>query len=376
MLFREIIGQGVLKKRLLQSVKDQKIGHAWLFSGSEGSGALALALSFARYILCTDPHETDACNICSGCVKSGKYIHPDMHFIFPVNKTKTRDTENPVSDDFIKEFREFLRLNPYGNLNQWYDFIDLENKQGIIGTEESKRITAKLSLKSFESEYKVTLIWHPEKMNAQAANKLLKLIEEPPPLTIFIMVSENPDQLLQTIKSRCIPLRVPRIENDDLLRILQEKHALEKAEAMNLIRLAEGNYLRINELLTNTGGEDDNFSIFRDLMRSCFRCNIQELVLFSENLSSCTREKQKTFLEYGLKIIRESMIFHFQEKDLNIIPDTETDFTVKFSPFVNANNVVELYDEFNKAFADIERNANSKIVFLDLSLKLSVLIKK
>jgi DNA polymerase III subunit delta' len=375
MYFSEIIGQEVLKSRLLQTVKENRVSHAWLFFGPEGAGALPLALAFAGYILCTDRGENDACGTCAGCNKSSKYIHPDLHFVFPVNKTRSVDKDNVASDDFIAEWRRFLLRNPYGRLTQWFDFIDLENKQGIINTEESRRLAGKLSLKAFESDYKVVILWQPEKMNDQASNKLLKLLEEPPPLTIFILVSENPDQLLTTVRSRCMPVKVARIEEKALTESLINKHYLDPARAANIERLSSGNYLKALDLISEADDIRYNFDKFRELMRICFKTNIQELIRLSEELAALTREKQKSFLEYGLRILRESLALHFNAAEIVYIADEEKEFTPNFAPFVSGHNIVALTGELNRAIQDIERNANGRIVFLDMGLKLSDLIK-
>ena len=376
MFFRDIIGQGVLKNRLVQTVTENRVSHAWLFFGPEGAGVLPLALAFAGYILCTGRNETDACGSCASCNKVGKYIHPDLHFVFPVNKTRSLDKDSVTSDDFIAEWRNFLLKNPYSRLTQWYDFIDLENKQGVINTEESKRLASKLFLKSFESDYKVVIIWQPEKMNDQASNKLLKLLEEPPSLTIFLLVSENPDQLLATVRSRCFPVKVPRISDTDLSLALVNSQNIPKDKAENIVRLASGNYMKALELMSETEDIRYNFAKFRDLMRSCFKASIPELVKIAEELSMLTREKQKSFLEYGLRMIRESLALHFNEAGIVFISEEEKEFTPNFAPFINGRNVVPFTNELNQAIHDIERNANGRIVFLDLALKLAALIKR
>jgi DNA polymerase-3 subunit delta' len=351
------------------------MSHAWLFFGPEGSGALPLSLAFAGYILCTERGGSDACGTCAGCNKNNKFIHPDLHFVFPVNKTRSVDKDNPVSDDFIAEWRNFLSRNPYGRLAQWYDFIDLENRQGIINTEESKRLAVKLNLKPFESDYKIVIIWQPEKLNDQASNKLLKLLEEPPPFTIFMLVSENPELLLPTVKSRCIPVKVPRISDIVLTEVLVNKHHLDRNRASTIERLATGNYLKALDLISSEEDLQYNFIKFRELMRSCFKTSIPDLVKHAEELATLTREKQKSFLEFGLRTLRESLALHFNMPEIVYIADEELEFTPNFAPYVQGKNVMALVQEINKAIQDVERNANGRIVFLDMALKLSALIK-
>jgi DNA polymerase III subunit delta' len=375
MFFNEVIGQDELKRNLIQLIHENRLNHAWLFFGAEGTGSLPLALAFARYILCTSRQENDACGECPSCKKINKYIHPDLHFVYPVNKTHSVEKENVTSDDFIAEWREFIIHNSYRRLTQWYVSIDLENKQGIINTEESKRLSKKLSMKPYESDYKVVIIWQPEKMNDQAANKLLKILEEPPPFTVFILVCENPDLLLPTIVSRCTSLKIPPISNEALIMTMMTKHNLTKNIAENVTRLSSGNYLRACELIEEKEEENYNFVQFRELMRSCFKKSISELLKITDNLASLTREKQKSFLEYGLKVLRESFALHYHTSDIVFIEDEEIDFLRNFAPFISGTNIILISNEFNKAIQDIERNANGRIVLLDMALKLSSYIR-
>jgi DNA polymerase III subunit delta' len=377
MLFKEIIGQESLKNRLIQTVRENRVSHAWLFFGPEGSGVLPLSLALARYILCTNRGETDACGVCHSCNMVNKYIHPDLHFTFPVNKTREVDKDSPaVSDDFITDWRIFLLNQPYGRVTQWYDAIELENKQGIINTEESKRLAGKLNLKSFESDYKVAIIWQPEKMNDQASNKLLKLLEEPPPNTIFILAGENPDQLLTTIRSRCAQVKIPRISDSALFSALVEKHHASAGKAEDVVRLVSGNYLRAIEIISEEEDAGNNFVQFREMMRLCFKRNISGLVSFSEEMAGLTREKQKAFLEYGLRNIRENLALHFNTPQILYITSEEKKFVSDFSPFVTATNVEPIIHELSSAITDIERNGNGRMIFLDMVLKLSGLIKR
>jgi DNA polymerase-3 subunit delta' len=376
MFFREIVGQELLKNRLIQTVKENRVSHAWLFFGSEGTGSLPLALAYAGYILCTNRTGNDACGVCPSCRKTQKYIHPDLHFLFPVNKTRDTEGENVTCDDFLADWRNFLLYNPYGRINQWYNQIDLENKQGNINTDESKRLASKLFLKPFESDYKIAIIWQADKMNDQASNKILKLLEEPPPMTIFILITENPDSLLPTIRSRCIPVKVPRIQDEEIFNQLTTVHSIEKESALEITRLSQGNYLKAKEIITDSEDFNYFFTKFRDLMRSCLRSNIPELIKHAEELAALNRERQKTFLEYGLSTIRESVALHFGEPSLVNIASGEMEFTPKFAPFITGYNTAAFTEELTRASRDIERNGNGKIIFLDLVLKLAALIKR
>jgi DNA polymerase III subunit delta' len=376
MYFRDIVGQEPLKNRLVQTVNENRLSHAWFFFGPEGSGILPLALAFARYILCTARTPADSCGTCPSCIKLNKFIHPDLHFTYPVNKTKSVDKDLIVSEDFIADWRSFLLRQPYGRLTQWYDSIDLENKQGIINLEESKRLSARLNLKSFESEYKVAILWQPEKMNDQAGNKLLKLLEEPPPLTVFILAGENPEQMLTTIRSRCVQVKVPRITDPDLKQVLMTRQGMTEEKATNLVKLVSGNYLRARELMAEEEDSEFNYTRFTVLMRLCFQKKIPELIRSSEELASLTREKQKSFLEYGLRVVRECMALHFNTPDIVYISDNERKFVTDFAPFITGGNILLIREELSSAIGDIERNGNGRIIFLDMVLKISSLIRK
>jgi DNA polymerase III subunit delta' len=377
MLFKEIIGQKNLKNRLIQTVRENRVSHAWLFFGPEGSGVLPLALALAQYILCTNRGETDACGVCHSCNMVNKYIHPDLHFTFPVNKTRDVDKDSPVvSDDFIADWRAFILSQPYGRVTQWYDAIDLENKQGIINTDESKRLAGKLNLKPFESEFKVAIIWQPEKMNDQASNKLLKLLEEPPPNTIFILAGENPDQLLTTIRSRCAQVKIPRISDSALFEALTEKHRVSGDKATDIVRLVSGNYLRALEILSEEEEAGSNFAQFRYMMQLCYGKKISELIKFADEMAVLTRERQKAFLEYGLRSIRENLALHFNSPGILYVTSDEQEFVSKFARFITGENVESIIYELSSAITDIERNGNGRMIFLDMVLKLSGLIKR
>jgi DNA polymerase III subunit delta' len=376
MFFRDIVGQEDLKSRLINTVKENRVSHAWLFFGAEGTGALPIALAFAGYILCNGRTGSDACGTCISCNKVGKHIHPDLHFVYPVNKTKSVDKDNITSDDFIGDWRKFLLENPYRRLTQWFDYIDLDNKQGVINTDESKRLAGKLFLKSFESDYKIVIIWHPEKMNDQASNKLLKLLEEPPDMTLFLLVSENPDQLLATVRSRCIPVKVPAVKDEDIREVLVQKHGVSLEKAEDIVRLASGNYLKATELITESDDLQFNFIKFRDLMRSCFKGSIPELMKHADELATLNREKQKTFLEYCLRLIRESLMLHYDDPAMVFLAHDEKTFTPNFAPFIHGKNIVAFDEEINRAIQDIERNGNGRIIFLDLALTMTSLIRR
>lgn len=375
MLFKEIIGQQKIKDRLIQTVKDNRISHAQLFLGPEGSGNLALAIAYAQYIACTNKHDSDSCGVCPSCQKFAKLVHPDLHFVFPVATTKAIK-KDPVSDDFIAQWREALIENPYINQTRWYDIIDVENKQGLISKNESSVIVRKLSLKTFEADYKTLIMWLPEKMNSAAANTLLKIIEEPPSKTLFILVSENSEQIITTILSRTQLIKIPQIDAESLHTALCDRMGLTADKAYDIVHLANGNYLSALNLIETTDENSENHDRFVEIMRFCYQNKIIEIVNWVESISTIGREKQKRFLEYAIRMIRENFMLNINQKNIVYLTKQEAEFSNKFYPFINKENVFKIYEHLNRAFADIEMNAYNKIVFLDLGLKLVKLINK
>ena len=306
MLFSEVVGQEQVKKQLRNSVSVGRIPHAQLFFGTEGSGTLPLAIAYARYVACTSRTEDDACTTCPSCRKFERLQHPDLHFSFPVN-TGRKPSNDPVSDEYIQEWREFVLGNPYFRSIQWYDYIGLENKQGIISKKESAAIIRKLSLKSFESDYKFMIIWLPEKMNATSGNMLLKLIEEPPQNTLFILVSEDPGQVLTTISSRAQPVKLSRIDNDSLADALRNKFQIPDTELKDIVRIANGNFIQAQELILSSAENEFNFEKFTGIMRMCWSRNFQDINDWVDEMSGIGREKLKNFFIYALHLIRENL---------------------------------------------------------------------
>jgi DNA polymerase-3 subunit delta' len=385
MLFAEIIAQHDIKKRLIQTVTDQRIPHAQLFRGPEGIGKLGLAIAYAQYISCENRTEIDSCGICPSCVKYNKLAHPDLHFVFPVIKPAGKSTV--VCDDFIAEFRQMVLQNPYFSINDWYLKISGDAKQGLIYSNESDEIIRKLSLKTYESEYKVMIIWLPEKMHQACANKLLKILEEPPEKTIFLLVSDSPDEVLGTILSRTQHLNIPQLaENDIVLTLLQNPRIdITQDDALNIARTANGSYINALSAL-NEGDESKlNFDRFVSIMRMAWQvgnkkdyASLKSLRKWADDMApaSIGRERQKNFLKYAQRMTRESFIRNIEQPRLNYMTSFETDFTNRFSPFINERNVEELTSEFALAERQIEQNANAKMVFFDLTLKIIMLLKK
>jgi len=397
MFFRDVIGQTEIKHRLIQSVKDGYIPHARMISGPEGVGKMALALAYARYLSCTQRSKEDACGVCPSCIKYNKLSHPDLHFVYPIVKNDKKKKE--ICDDYLKEWRQFVLQNPYFDLNLWLDFIGAENSQGMIYAKESDEIIRKLNLKAYESEYKIMIVWLPEKMHEACANKLLKMIEEPPSNTVFLLVSEDPDRVIGTIQSRTQSLPVPPIDDASMTEALQKAVAVMSSEApqarsrdtssetMKLVHLANGNYLRAIELIENS--EDNKFclNLFTKLMRIYYTAAngkdkskkaeaVRTVRAESENFVGLGREKQKTFLSYAGNMIRENFFYRLDISEINYLNQEEADFSEKFSRYVNENNVIDLINELALAERHIESNVNPRMVFFDLSMKIAVLIKK
>lgn len=376
MKFESIVGQHEAKARLIKSVTEQRVPHALLITGPEGTGKLALAIAFAQYIACQNRTQTDSCGECPSCRKIQKLVHPDLHFVYPVN-TGGGDDEKAakVSDTYIEQWRESLLENPYLSEPQWYSAIAIENKQGIISTAEGSEIIRKLSLKSFESEYKFMVIWLPERMNHFAANKLLKLVEEPPEKTLFLMVSEDPERLLKTIASRTQLVMVPPIARHDIATHLVEKFELPPEKAHDIARVANGNFNEVQKLM-GTDKQSPYFEMFQRIMRICYLRNVPDALDWAEDAASLGRERQKELLAYMVRMIRESLMLNLGIDEIVYLAGDEADFGKKFSPFINGHNVVQFYNELGTAIEHISRNGNGSIVFTHLALTLMKLIVK
>jgi DNA polymerase III subunit delta' len=380
MQFKDIVGQHEIKQRLIKSVKDDRIAHAQLFVGLEGTGKLALAIAYAQYIACKNKSESDSCGVCHACHKFKKLIHPDLHFVFPVNESKKSDdddekTAGRSSDSHIQVWRETILLSPYITESEWYSILGLENKMGIISTGEGSEVIKKINLKSFEAEYKVMIIWLPERMNHFAANKLLKLVEEPPDKTLFLLVTESPESIIGTIRSRTQIIKVPPISREEIALALVERYELPPQKAQDISRVSNGNFQIAIELATSD--EASPFFVhFRELMRSCYSNNVLALLEWVDTVSSFSREKQKEFIAYSLRIIRESFMINLGLNDIAYIAGEEEEFSKNFSPFINGQNVVRIYNELNLAMEHISRYGNAQIVLTDMTMKLVKLINK
>lgn len=373
MLLKEVIGHEDLKKKLIQTVNDQRISHAQLFQGTAGQGALALAIAYAQYISCENRQENDSCGVCPSCHKYQKLIHPDLHFVFPL--VKTVKAKKGLSDELLEEWRELILDNPYIDENLWYENLGMENKQGFISIEESKDILRKLNLKTFESEFKIMIIWLPEKMNAFSANKLLKFIEEPPEKTILIMVSQRTELILPTILSRVQLIKIPSIDKESLSFAISKRLGIDVIQARDVARISNGSFLEAIRKIESSEDLDSQFENFVEIMRLCYQDKGIEIIDWVDKMFVIGREKQKSFLNFSLRLIRENYMLNLKQSEIVYLTKKEYDFSQKFSSFIHNNNAYQIAESFNEAITDIEMNANARIVFLDLALKLVSLIR-
>lgn len=372
--FRDVIGQEAAKQRLLQEAGEGRIPHAQLFCGPEGAGKLPLALAYAKYLCCTNPGPEGACGTCPSCVKWNKLVHPDVHFMFPIVKSAKGKKE--VCDDYLADWRHLLMNNPYFALPHWLSAMGAENGQALIYARESDEITRKLSLKSVEGGYKITIIWLPEKMHEACANKLLKLLEEPPEKTLFLLVSEMPEQLLSTILSRTQRFSVPRIAEADIALALRDKYAVQSVDADAIAHMANGSFVKALETISLNEENQLFFDLFVSLMRLAWQRKIRELKQWSEQVAGLGRERQKNFLDYCQRMIRENFIYNLHQPEMNYLTRPEENFTIRFAPFVNERNVVGIMEELSEAQLHIVQNVNPRMVFFDFALKMIMLLKQ
>lgn len=366
MLYSQIVGQSEAKHRLIKMVNEGRVPHALLFSGKEGCGNLPMAFAFAQHLYCTQRTETGACGTCISCNKVAKLIHPDLHLVFPII-TKAKEVE--ISNDIIKEFREVFLSHPYLTLNDWSIEQNAENKQPIISVKESSEILKKISYTSFEGSYKMMVIWQPEKMNMEASNKLLKILEEPPEKTIFILVSNNPDQLLVTILSRVQQIPFFSCSEEEIVEGLMRDYKLNSEAAKQTALIANGNYSEAIHLLNENDEGVSFLNHFQSFMRLALKFDVGKALIWIDENAATGREKQKQFLQYALEVFRDALMFNYGDKSLIRLSGNERAFLEKFAPFVNQNNYQRLVEEFNNNYYFIERNANPKILFMDLLLK-------
>lgn len=374
MLLQDVIGQHKVKEILLSMLREQRVPHAIMLCGAEGTGKMPLALAFATLLCCENPQHDDACGQCPSCVKMRKLVHPDVHFAFPVIRKKPG--RPVVSDDWIEPWRQMLTESPYFSLPQWMQRIEAGNAQPGIFVDESDEIYRKLSLKASQGDRKIMIIWQPEKMNAECANKLLKLLEEPPKGTVFLMVTEEPDMVLPTLVSRMQRINIPLLEESDLSQMLEKRYMLPPTDAADIAHRSEGSVLKALETIHTHEENNIFFDLFVSLMRLAYARQIKEMKAWSEQLAGMGREKQKRFLSYCQHMLRENFIYNFRQKDMNYLSVSEQQFAVRFAPFINERSVIGILTEIELSQRHIEQNANAKFVFFDFSLKMIVLLKQ
>ena len=374
MLFKEIKGLPKVKEVLLRGAATDNIAHALLFAGKEGAPALQMALAFATYLNCEARQGSDSCGVCPSCVKNKKFIHPDLHFVYPVSSTKKiTKTQEIHSVTFIKEWRSFLNENLYGSVEEWSNYFG-SDKQVQISKEESRQIVKNLSLKPFEGKYKIMIIWLPELMHSTSANGILKILEEPPSYTIFILVSHQPDRLLPTITSRTQRIQVPLFTDEELMGILIEDYSIPRESALQLTHLAEGNLSEAVKL--SQQASNDHQQMFVEWMRECYRTDMAGLVSRAEEFHMLNKVAQKSFLQYALNMLREALLINAEVNELNRSRGEVLGFVEKFSETMNPRLAGQIIPLINEGYQHLERNANAKIMFLDMSITIAKIIKE
>ena len=382
MRFKDIIGHDALKRHLAESIDKGRISHAQLFSGAVGVGTLPLAIAYAQYLNCTSRHDGDSCGECPSCIKMQQLAHPDLHFVFPVNKQGKKSGEVVLSADFMPLWREMIaESGGYFTRQEWYDRLDLgKTLRGMISAREADEIIRRLQFKSFESEYKITIIWQPETMNEEAANKILKILEEPWDKTLFILVSERTDLLLPTIISRTQEVAVPRLKNEDLMALAQgsEGSAIDLQQLHNTARLAAGDVIEWRRL--TGGGEDavrkEAFDLFCSLMRLSYNDKHLELMDWADEVAQLSREQQRSMLLHAARLLRESYMLHAGLGQISYLWGEEAKFCQNFAPFIGNQNIEYLISEIENALRQVSQNGNSRIIFTHFALAVSKQINR
>jgi DNA polymerase III subunit delta' len=374
MRFQDIPGQEAVSERLLQAVKTNRVSHALLLLGTPGCGHYALALALAQYLQCTNRQEDDSCGVCPACHQSERFVHPDIHFVFPVARTaKVKD--EPSSDDFIDEWRQYLSANRYPSVESWYHAMGIENKQAGIFKKEAQDILRKLNFKSYQSDYKVVIFWMPEKMNVTAANKLLKIIEEPADHTVFLFVSGGTDEILPTILSRTQLVKVPAMATEPLFQTLNAQYPGQEPLVRSAVTRSGGDYLTAREMIELSDQNTQNRDRFIRWMRISFGLQVPEITEWVAEVSEIGRERQKWFLQYSLGMIRNSFLVNRGLTELAAMDKEESAFSSRFSAYIHPGNVEGLMKEFDLAMAQIAMNANPKILLTDMCLQLHRLLR-
>ena len=379
MQFKKVIGQQEVKSRLIKGIEDGRIAHTQLFLGQEGSGTLPMAIAYAQYINCNNRTETDSCGVCPSCVKFEKYSHPDLYFYFP-NTTTDSVKKDPQSILFLKEWRKYISsCNSYAAKSAWHSALGVGNKQGLINVRDAKDVISKMTMKPYEANYKVIVFWLAERMNMEASNKLLKTLEEPPSNTLILLVAERYELIIPTVRSRAQLVKFNKIKNAEIENALGNlaEESVNGQSISSIAKIAKGSWNEALNQFKNTESISDNFLKFRQWLRLCFvPKTYKELFAFNQELVRTGREKQKSFLNYGLMVVHNSIMVNGRQTHAVKSVGEELDFTKSFAPFINIANQEDIYKLLNEAIYHIERNAHAGILFTDLSLKLVRLLSK
>lgn len=356
----DVIGQKGTWQRLTTLVKEDRLPHALLLTGPQGCGTFAMAVSLAEHIIGRSP-----------------FAYPDMHFTYPTIKTASMSADyKPISPDFAQQWRTMVERSPYFTMETWSEAIGAEKKSAIITAGESEYLTSKLTMRSATGGYKLSLIWLPERMNSECANKLLKLIEEPPEKTLFLLVSDEPERLLETIRSRCQRIDMPRIDDADMRAALVNRRGLSDDDAERIARMAAGNWIAAVEILSASSERQTFLAHFQALMRQAYQRDIRSLKGWAETLAAYDRDKQKRFLTYTLRLLRENFVYNLREPQLNYMTVEEETFATRFARFIHERNIIPITELAERAIRDISQNANSKIVFFDIAVQMILLLKE
>ncbi|MCR4920958.1 MAG: DNA polymerase III subunit delta [Bacteroidaceae bacterium] len=374
MHYNDVIGQEAAKQHLRQMVAEDRIPHALMFCGPTGAGKLPLALAFAAHLLCESSDSDGPCGSCASCRMTDKWAHPDLHFSFPVYKKKA--TDNTTSDDYLPQWREQLERNVYFGIDEWLLDIKAENQQVMYYVGESDALQRKLALKASQGGRRVVVMWLPERMKADSANKLLKIIEEPPAKTHFLLVSEEPDQVLGTIQSRVQRIQVPALSEGEVAQALTERFALSEEEAQVAAHVAQGNYTAALARMQAGNEERTFFDLFVQLMRLSYSRQVRDLRQWADTVAELGRERQKRLLTYCQRLVRENFIYNFHRPEMTFETTEESQFSTRFAPFINERNVIGISAELSDAQRDIEQNVNARMVFFDFALKMIILLKQ
>jgi DNA polymerase-3 subunit delta' len=371
MLFKDIIGNKELKESLIREVNSDRIAHAKLFLGKPGFGGLPMALGFVQYLMCENRGQTDSCGVCASCRKTQDLHHPDVHFSFPTVQANAK-----TSDEQFDVWREMVLENPYAGLNEWVSASDPKGRKPIISTHQSKEILKKLSLKSYEGKQKVSIIWLADEMNPTCANKLLKIIEEPPSETVFILIADSSEHVLPTILSRTQLVKIKQPEYQEVLSFLQPKAQVDEQTLKSIVSRAEGDLSNALALLSNQGGEAENRELFIELMRVCYKKQVLPMMGWAEKMAKKGKGNQKGFVKYALFMVRQSLMKNYTGDQLSNASPEELGFLDKFARFITANNVLDFTELFDKAHYGIDRNANAKILFTTVTFEVMRYIHK